>query len=109
RSRERLTINNLLRQTELPSDLAHLVFEKLPHRFHQLEVHFLRQTTAVVMSLDDLCWIASDRDALNHVRVKRSLSEKFEATVFAGLVLSILFKQFLGRVLDPFADLVAAH
>src|SRR5206468_12458213 len=59
------------------------------------------------MSLDDLCWIASDRDALDHVRVKRSLSEKFVATVFAALVLSILLKQFLGRVLEHFDELVA--
>src|SRR5438067_13396298 len=59
------------------------------------------------MSIDDLCWIASDRDALNDVRVKRPLSEKFVATVFAGFVLPILLKQFLGRVLEHLDELVA--
>src|SRR5437764_14983400 len=59
------------------------------------------------MSLDDLCWIASDRDALNDVRVKRPLSEKFVATVVAGFGLPILLKQFLGRVLEHLDELVA--
>ncbi len=40
-SRERLTVNNLFRQTELQTGLAHFIFEKLANRFDQLEVHFL--------------------------------------------------------------------
>src|SRR5205807_8568895 len=71
-----LPINNLFRQPELQSDLAHFVFKKLPDRFDKLEVHFFRQTADVVMSLDHCRRISADRNALDHVRIKRSLGEK---------------------------------
>jgi len=51
------------------------------------------------MTLDYGCRIAGDRNALDHVRVKRSLREKFVTAVLARLVLSIFDQKFFGRML----------
>src|SRR6266567_1306014 len=70
-------------------------------------MHFLRQPADVVMALDYLRGIASDRYTLNHIRIEGALREKFITTVFPIAVSSVLLEQFLGRVLKYFNELVA--
>src|SRR4029077_461296 len=84
RPRKWLPINDLFRQTKLQARLAHFVFEQLPHRLNQLEMHFLWQPADVVMRLDDLRGIPLDRHTLYHIWIQRSLCEKAELVIGNG-------------------------
>src|SRR4030095_801821 len=116
-TRERLTIYDFLRQTELQPCLTHFVFKQLAHGFDEFEVHFLRQSADVVMALDHLRGIALDRNALNHVRVKSSLRQEFVAPVSATgwtrrgesvlAIFLISIEQLLGGVLKYFDEFIA--
>src|SRR6266513_1692716 len=58
------------------------------------------------MTLDHGGRISADCNALDHVRVKRSLGEKFVAAMFARLVFSVLRQQFFSRMLKHGNELV---
>ena len=73
RAGEGLAIDNLLRQAELQPCLPYFIFKQLPQRLDQLEMHLVRQPADIVMALDHLRGIAFDRDAFNHIRIKRAL------------------------------------
>src|SRR4029077_5098669 len=115
--RERLTIYDFLRQTELQSCLAHFVFEQLANRLHELEMHFCGQSANVMMAFDHLRGIALDRYTLNHVRIKSSLRQEFVAAVsatgrirrgeFALAIFLIFLEQFFGGVLKYFDEFIA--
>src|SRR5207245_4039139 len=92
---ERLAANDLFRQAQLQTSLADFVFEQLAHRLDEFEVHFFWQTADVVVGLDHLRGIASDRHALNHIRVQRALREKLVTAVFPMVVSAVLLEQFL--------------
>ena len=69
------------------------------------------------MTFDHLRRIALDRNALDHIRVKGALREKFVTAVsatgqtrcgeFARAVLAVFFEQFPGRVLKYFNEFAA--
>ena len=84
-----LALDNFLRQPEFEPGLANFVLEQLPQRFDQLEVHLLRQAADIVMALDHVRRIAADGNALDHVGIKRALSEEFVATVLVRAVSSV--------------------
>ena len=108
RTGERLAINDFFRQTELQSGLPHFVFEQLAHRFDELEMHFFRQPADVVMALDHVRGIAADRDALDHVGVKRALREKLDSRRVRGRSTSrSSVEQFLSRVFKYADEFVA--
>src|SRR5262249_62284622 len=81
---EWLPINDLFRQAKLQTRLAHFVFEQLPQRFDQLEIHFFWQPTDVVMTLDYMRGIPSNRHTFDYVGVKRALREKAELMIGNG-------------------------
>ncbi len=60
-----------------------------------------------MMTLDHLRWIALDRDALDHVRIKCALCEKFVAAMSARAVSSVFLEQLFSRVLKHLDELVA--
>src|SRR4030095_1805355 len=83
-------------------------------------MHFLRQSANVMMTFDHLRGIALDRHALNHIRIKSALREKFVAAVPAlcpaerslrgefALAMSLVFlEQFFGGVLKYFNEFIA--
>src|SRR5436190_17317609 len=120
RTRKRLTVYDFLRQTELQSCLAHFVLEQLAHRLDEFEMHFLGQSSDVMMAFDHLRGIALDRHALNHIRIKRALRQKFVAAPpacrragrtrrgeFAVTVHLIFLEEFLGGMLKYFDEFIA--
>ena len=86
-------------RSELQAGLAHFVLEELAERFDQLEVHVLRQAADVVMALDERGGIAGDRDALDHVGIKRALGEELNCCI-ADFRFLILRSESLSRVLE---------
>jgi hypothetical protein len=56
RTRERVTVEHIVRQTQLQTDLTHFVFEQLTQRFNQTHLHLFRQAAHVVVRFDDVCF-----------------------------------------------------
>src|SRR4030095_10185148 len=110
---EWLPIDDLFRQTQLETRLAHFVFEQLAHRFNQLEMHLVWQSPNIVMRLNDLRRVPLDRYALSHIRVQRSLCEKAELVIgnlrfiaSFGKIDDCVFKHADELVADDFAFLL---
>ena len=59
------------------------------------------------MTLNHLRGIPPDRHALDHVRIKRALGEKFVTAVFTRAFPAIFLEQFLGRLLKYPNEFVA--
>ena len=59
------------------------------------------------MTLNHLRGIPIDRHALDHVRIKRALGEKFVTAVFTRAFPAIFLEQFLGRLLKYPNEFVA--
>src|SRR6185369_3367309 len=74
RTREWMASKDLLRNVQLSSDQTHFIFEQLAQRLDQLEVHLLRKSADVVMTLDHRRW-TTHRNRLNDVRIQRALHE----------------------------------
>jgi len=53
RTRERMTGNQVLRHTQLATYAAYFIFEQQTQRFAKFQVHLFRQTTYVVVTLDN--------------------------------------------------------
>ena len=67
---------NFLGQAQLAADLADFVFEQIAQRLDQSEGHVRGQAADVVVRLDD-CGRAFHGDGFDHVRIERSLHQKF--------------------------------
>ena len=70
---ERLAPHDLLRQSELLADGAHLVLEQQPQRLDQLEVHVVGQSADVVVALDGRGVVVA---GLDDVGIQRALHEE---------------------------------
>src|SRR3989454_6555680 len=68
--------HDLLRQAELPADLAHFVLEELAQRLDQLPRKVRSQAPHVMMRLDRDRWAAERRGGLDHVGIQRSLHQE---------------------------------
>src|SRR5262245_35078758 len=79
RPREWMAADELLRQAELAAERAHLVLEQFAQRLDQLHVHALREPADIVVRLDRHRRPAGERDALDHVGIKRALRQEFSA------------------------------
>ena len=60
RTRERMTGNQVLRHTQLATYAAYFIFEQQTQRFAKFQVHLFRQTTYVVVTLDNGTVIDND-------------------------------------------------
>ena len=65
---------DFFRNSQLSSNQTHFVFEQLTQRLDQLEIHLLRQSTNVVVTLDHSRW-ATHGNRLDDVWVERSLHQ----------------------------------
>src|SRR5579884_3465522 len=83
----------VFRQAERLADLTHLVFKEHAQRLNQLEDHFLRQATYIMMRLDARscpgCIMAG---ALYNVGIEGSLGEKRDRAVLLLKLLGLFFK-----------------
>src|SRR5581483_5647731 len=76
RAGKRLALQNLFRHTEIASDAADLVLEKVFQRLNELQVHLFGEPADIVMRLDGLRW-AADRARFDHVGVESPLHQEF--------------------------------
>ncbi|MNN08968.1 hypothetical protein D3C81_1218370 [compost metagenome] len=79
-----MAVDHVVRQAQLQADLAHFVLEQFTQRLDQLEVHFLRQATDVVVRLDHVGLAALGAGRLDHVRVDGALGEELDVVQLAG-------------------------
>src|SRR5205814_2693382 len=70
--------DDLLRQSKLPTDVAHFVLEQLAQRLDQLEFHFLLEAADVVVGLDGHRRATARRERFDHVRIERSLHQEVD-------------------------------
>ena len=85
RARERVAVDHVVRQAQFQADLAHFVLEQFAQRLDQLEVHFLRQATDVVVRLDHVSLAALGASRLDHVGVDGALGQELDVFQLAGL------------------------
>ena len=84
RTREGLTINHIVRQTQLYTTGTHLILEELTQRLHEGKLQILRQTAHVVVRLNHLGRL---RTALHDVGIDRTLTQEVDTVQLAGLLL----------------------
>ena len=84
RSGKRLAHHEFFVESQLPADDADLVLEQLAQRLDELHPHSLRQSSDVVMALDQRC-LADDRHRLDHVGIQRPLCQEIDLTELLGL------------------------
>src|SRR6185503_7182179 len=89
---------DLFRNSQFSSDQSHFVFEQLTQRLDQLEIHFLRQSTDVVMTLDNSGW-TTHRHRFDDIGIECSLHEVTDVTQ--------TFRFFLKHIDEYFADAFA--
>ncbi|CKR61648.1 Uncharacterised protein [Mycobacterium tuberculosis] len=77
RSRKRLARHDLLRQTQLPPDRAHLVFEQQPQRLNEGELQVVGQAADIVVALDVRG--AAAPAGLHHIRIQRALHQELSS------------------------------
>ncbi|VFS80868.1 Uncharacterised protein [Raoultella terrigena] len=54
RTRERVTVQHVVRQAQLETDFTHFVFEQLFERFNEAHLHLFRQAAHVVVRFDNV-------------------------------------------------------
>src|ERR1019366_6705887 len=90
------------RQTELASDAPHLILEQLSQWLDQCKREILRKASHIMMRLDGLRG-ASNRDRLDHVRVKSSLHQVSCPVRTAGHLARLLIEHSDKLRTDPFS------
>src|SRR4051812_32885283 len=75
RTGKRLTLQNLLWHAQVASDAANLVLKEILQGLDQLEIHLLRQSANVVMSLNGLRR-ASHRARFDYIRIQGALNQE---------------------------------
>ena len=82
RSREGMTCDQMLRHTHRAAYTTHLVLEQPLQWLAELKVHFLGQTSHIMMTLDNL---ASNIETFNTVRINSALSKPTYLTIVRPL------------------------
>src|SRR6185437_473070 len=95
--RERMPLQQVVRDTQLGPHSSNLVFEKEPQRLYQLEVHRRRQPADIVMGFDRYGW-AMYTHALDDIGIDRTLSQQF----YAGDFFCFLLEYFDKKPADGF-------
>ena len=78
---EGVAIDKVFGHAHLASHAAHLVFEEPLQRFADAQVHFLRQSAHIVVTLDDL---AGNVERFDAIRVDRALCQPLRIGDFHG-------------------------
>ena len=99
---ERMPPDKGFGQTKLLAQRAHFVFEQFSHWLNQLHIHTLGQATDIVMAFNGNTGAAGERNALNHIRIKRALRQKIRPANRIGL----FFKNVNERTTNDFALLL---
>ena len=81
-SRERMTVQHVVRQAQLQTNLTHFVFEQLFQRFNQAHLHLFRQAAHVVVRFDDVCFTGCRRRRFDNVRVDSTLRQPLHVFQF---------------------------
>ena len=101
--------NDLVGQTELVTEPAHLVFEQLTQRFNELEGHVLGEPADVVVALDHRCGAVAAA-TFDHIGVQRALHEELRVAQPTGVLFEDAYEQLtddlalrlgLGHTLEP--------
>src|SRR5947209_19950737 len=104
-----LTLQDLLRHTEIATDAADFVLKKILERLDQFQIHLFRQAADVVMGLDGLRW-ATHRMRFDYIRIQSSLHQEFGFSCAApvrSLVLLMSANQLFGLVVEDRDEFVA--
>jgi len=80
-----VAVDHVVRQAQFQAQTADFVLEQLAQWFDQLEVHFIRQATHVVVGLDHVGLAALGASRLDHVGVDGALGEVLDVVQFVGL------------------------
>ncbi len=111
RTGERVAVDHVRRQTQLDTDLAHLVLEQFTQGLDQLQLHVFRQPAYVVMGFDHMGLARLGAGRLDHVGVDGALGQEGDRIQLARLLLEDVDKQvaddlaFLFRIGRPFEGL----
>src|SRR5215208_576798 len=89
---------NLFRHSQFPSDKSYFVLEQLAQRFDQFQIHLLRQTADIVMTLNHSRW-TTHGNRLDHVRIKCALDKVTNVAQLSCL----FFKDINEHFPDPFS------
>ena len=81
-SREWVTVQHVVRQAQLQTNLTHFVFEQLFQRFNQAHLHLFRQAAHVVVRFDDVCFTGCRRRRFDNVRVDGALRQPLHVFQF---------------------------
>ncbi len=79
-----MTVEHIVRQTQLQTDLTHFVFEQLTQRFNETHLHLFRQAAHVVVRFDDVCFTGGRSRGLDHVRVDGALCQPLHVFQLQG-------------------------
>ena len=93
-----MAADEVLGQAKLAAERAHLVLEQFAQRLDELHVHALGQAADIVMRLDGDGRPAGERDALDHVGIKRALREEFGAPDLLRFLLEYVDEQSSDRL-----------
>src|ERR1044072_3450058 len=85
--------HNLLWNIQFPSNQPHFIFKKLPQWFYQTQIHLLRQTTDVMMTLDR-CRRPSNGHRFDDVRIKSPLDQELYVSELSRFLLKNVDENF---------------
>src|SRR5690625_18922 len=74
---ERVSFYEMIRYPQLTPHLSHFIFEQLPHRLNQRQIHFLWKSADIMVGFDGSGGTFK-RDTFNHIRIEGSLGQEFE-------------------------------
>ncbi|MNS70317.1 hypothetical protein D3C72_1036590 [compost metagenome] len=86
RTREGVTVEHVVGQTEFEADTAHFVLEQLAQRLHQTHLHLFRQAADVVVRLDDVGLAGLAGGGFDDVRVDGALRQPLGVFQLLGFV-----------------------
>src|SRR5690606_25429338 len=93
RTWKRVPADETFGQPQLAPEGPHLILEQLAQGLDQLEVHAFGQATDVVVRLDRHRRAAREGNALDHVRVKRTLGQELGPAELARLLLEHIYEE----------------
>ena len=88
---ERVTSDEFLADTQFPTDPAHLVFKQQTQRLHQFQIHFLGQSTYIMVRFDSH---TRNRKRFDHVGINSPLRQPFYIGQLTSLTIENIDKTF---------------
>src|ERR1700712_3104187 len=85
RTRERVTVDHVVRQAQFQAQTTDFVLEQFAQRLDQFQVHFFRQAAHVVVRLDHVRLATLGASGLDHVRVDGALGQVLDVVQLGRL------------------------